>query len=185
MGLKEIQKSFVELAVDPISRTKAFSGLKHRDLTYAAFNEAEILEQANALVNKRLGVTKKILSFTRYHLGKDFDMHFRSFTRGRFEPKGVNRHKIDAIEFSKYLKALAIRKVIPRFIIDISSFEVTPIQMWTMKKKFLFQFHLYNPRKFMRKQRPKLIIPIPTVMLWREATGKKRGYFWREFSLWI
>lgn len=185
MGLKEKQKSFVELAVNPISRTKAFSGSEQRDSTYAEFNEEEILEQANALVNKRLGVTKKILPFTRYHLGKDFDMHFRSFTQGKFEPKGVHRHKIDAIEFSKYLKALAIRKVIPRSIIDISSFEVTPIKMWTMKKKFLFQFHIYNPRKFMRKQSPKFIVPIPTVMLWHEATGKKRGYFWREFSLWI
>jgi hypothetical protein len=185
MGLKEIQKSFVELAVDPISRTKAFSGLEKKDSTYAEFNEKEILEQANALVNKRLGVTKKILPFTRYHLGKDFDMHFRSFAKGEFEPKGVHRHKIDAIKFSKHLKALTIKRVIPRFIIDISAFEVTPIKMWTMKKKFLFQFHLYNPRKFMRKQKSKFIIPIPTVMLWREATGKKRGYFWREFSLWI
>ena len=185
MGLKETQKEFVELTLDQKKRTKAFSKEQNEKGEYKSFNREEIETQAIALLYKRLKLTKRILPFTYSFLNSEFQNLFFSYAKTYKEPNGVNRHRIDAINFARYIEHSENKNKLPKFIGDILKFETTPCKMWIEKRKLKFIFHYYNPRRLMRNTKPKLIIPIPTLIVWYESSRKQKGYHWREFSIWI
>jgi hypothetical protein len=189
MGLKETQANFVRLSLgdtlgrqvheeDGCGNPHEFQRLKY-----------EIQIHSRLLINKRLALLKNILWKTYSIIGSDFSDEFRKFAIASAEPKGVNRHRLDALAFAKLLYNQIRNGKYPPQLVDLLIHETIPLRMWIEKKRFFFQFHKRRPSDLCRMIAVKgsiTNVPFrPSFLFWREGNKGKRGYFWREFSPYI
>ena len=188
MGLKENQSLFVRLCVDADFRETGFSANGRERAGAFAPLEKEVRRHARSLVSKRLGAVKDTLSATKDVLGPTFAKEFRNFAATTEEPKGLNRHRLDALAFAERLADSIRAGLLPAPLLDLLSHETTPARMWTESKRRALRLHRHPPRRLLELARagelPNALPLRPCLLLWREGRGSERGYFWRELSPW-
>jgi hypothetical protein len=189
MGLKETQSQFVKLSLDDFERRKLYANRSAHSTSSFAPLEKEIQTQARSLINKRLGVVRKILWGTNSFLGKEFSIRFRQFALSSTEPKGLNRHRLDALAFADNLTERTKQRAYPKPLLELLSHETIPVRMWMGNRRFALRFHKHRPHDLYRMiEGGECISKVPrkpVLMLWWQGKGKKRGYFWRELSPWL
>ena len=186
MGLKETQSLFVRLCLDSAFREQSFSeGGEAR--TFSSM-EKEVRRHARSLVSKRLGAVKDILSATHSALGPGFAEEFRNFAAAKEEPKGLNRHRLDALAFAEHLAGSVRAGLLPNPLQDLLAHETMPARMWAEGRALVFRLHKYPPQRIRdlacSGNLPSTLPFRPCLLVWQAGRGRRRGYFWREFSPW-
>lgn len=186
MGLKDNLELFVRLTLDASFREEAYSG---SGIVAGSFRslEAEVRRHARCLVNKRLGVVRRILGGTELALGAPFANEFRAYATCTKEPRGVNRHRLDALAFARWLATRTGEGRYPPVLLDLLAHESAPLIMWAEKRSLFLRFHRRSPAAIFRALQAGKGLPCiflrPALVVWRKGARTERGFRWREFSL--
>jgi hypothetical protein len=152
MGLIKIQQTLARLYTDTRLREQFFSdpagvcellGLDSEEFEQLAQLSRKQMDLfADSLQQKRLNEVEKMLPLTRRALGKEFARLFLEFAES-FIPKGIKKHREDAIAFTLFIKQGVRAGRIAEWIVDLARYEsghleATDPNRWAVLRLFRY-----------------------------------------------
>ncbi len=86
-------------------------------------SKPQVEDFAVSLIYKRLGETRKKLSFTARMLGKKFPRLFFQYAK-ESSPQGVKKYLKDTLLFAKYIERVAVKEEVAPWSLEIMRYEI-------------------------------------------------------------
>lgn len=142
MSLREQQHFLARLYTDPAFREEFNTKPQEVGIEFG-LTETEVIELAqlarhevkrfsDSLIWKRLQEVEKMLPATRQLMGDSFGKAFFDFAPG-FNPQGIKKHYVDAVEFCT---VLAANNSFPKDVRRAATFESTRLSFFNQDRTF-------------------------------------------------
>lgn len=186
MDLRDSQSLFARMAVDAKFREAAFAESGDAAGVFKGL-ETEVCRSARALINKRKAAVRGVLRNAHRFLRQDFEDEFIEYAENGPEPRGVHRHRLDALAFAVWMTRRVHDGGYPPALLDLLKHETTPLAMWIEGRRFLVRLHWRDPGMlsgWTRKGRDLAAAPVrPAIVFWRVCRNADGGYRWWSLSL--
>ena len=109
----------------------------------------ELNSFADSLFWKRLREAEKLLPLTRVQLNREFERHFREFSR-HYNSQSIKKHLDDALRFCEYLRS---NKTVTAAAKNAAKYERAKLQFWALNRRVVVRLLDFDPATGERKRR--------------------------------